>query len=334
MKRSTDILSRSILLALIIALSLSLFACGGASEHGEVYYTVNYYIDGACVKTAQVKEGEPAQNIFPGNDVDRFFAGWYTTPDCRIPYMFGMGISGDLNLYAKYDVNAKGTINEITESVIRGLFYIKVEHYKKDFFGIEYDLRVSFGSGFAFKEKDGGYYILTNTHVVAPLDGYKVRYTAVDYNGVEHKAYIYESPTKGQAYREDYDLACLYFKEDGLRVKPMEFAEADPAPGADVIALGAPNGQRNAITIGKVRDYAQITLTGTTHSDVKFEVIRHTAKSNPGSSGGPLLDSDLKVIGVNYSGVYKDANDLSQTSMTNAVPLSRVFEFLEYYSLA
>ena len=59
-------------------------------------------------------------------------------------------------------------------------------------------------------------------------------------------------------------------------------------------------------------------------SNVRFDVMTHTAYINHGSSGGPLLNSELKVVGVNFAG--------SETAEKGcAVPAEKVAEFLSAY---
>jgi len=74
----------------------------------------------------------------------------------------------------------------------------------------------------------------------------------------------------------------------------LEPAERVPGPGAAVYALGAPLGVEFTITAG------MISATGRQvepSSPVRF--LQHDAAVNPGSSGGPLVDAEGRLVGMN-----------------------------------
>ena len=60
-------------------------------------------------------------------------------------------------------------------------------------------------------------------------------------------------------------------------------------------------------------------------SNVKFEVYRHDAPINSGSSGGAILDYNYNIIGINYAS-STDANGKFLNAF--AVPIEKVKEFL------
>ncbi len=86
---------------------------------------------------------------------------------------------------------------------------------------------------------------------------------------------------------EDWDLALVYCNTiPGLQA--FEFADNEPKVKDEVYASGWHNGSLFATSYGKV---SQI---------IKGYVIT-SAPINKGCSGGPLINGDLKVIGVNRS---------------------------------
>ena len=85
------------------------------------------------------------------------------------------------------------------------------------------------------------------------------------------------------------DLALIKIK--GSLPGPLQFADSEPpAHGALVYAIGNPLGTTNAIADGKV--------TGMRKDNTGTMLIQTTVSISPGSSGGPLLNEDGKVLGV------------------------------------
>ncbi len=120
----------------------------------------------------------------------------------------------------------------------------------------------------------------------------------------------------------------LYFDiGDSDLFEPIPLADTDPKRNEDVISLGSPKGQSNAMTFGYVSEYRQITLTDTPEREscVTFPVISHEAKTNSGSSGGPLLNTEPELVGVNYAGTVSDDYEFHHAY---AIPIEKVKEFL------
>ncbi|MBI5065204.1 serine protease [Candidatus Woesearchaeota archaeon] len=91
-------------------------------------------------------------------------------------------------------------------------------------------------------------------------------------------------------------------------------------PGEEVIAIGSPRGLTNtatkgiisAIRPGDIQDFAGITL------------IQTDASVNPGNSGGPLLNLQGKVVGVNVA-IYGDQS----AGLNFAIKSSELLKFLD-----
>ncbi len=120
-------------------------------------------------------------------------------------------------------------------------------------------------------------------------------------------------------------MACLYFIPSSTNVKKLPIISDNPLPKDDVISLGSPKEQSNSITYGHVYGYKNVTIPNSSKSssNVTFDVIYHDAFINKGSSGGPLLDSNLNVIGVNYAS--------NSSGIGYAIPAVKVKEFLNKY---
>ena len=138
----------------------------------------------------------------------------------------------------------------------------------------------SFGSGFII---DAAGYIITNAHVI---DGMKKIIITLK-NGEE-----YEAEVVGRDKRTDIAL----LKIDAAEPLPIvEVGDSDGIKvGQWVAALGSPYGLDQTLTAGIIS-----ALGRRLPSEVYVPFIQTDAAVNPGNSGGPLMDLDGKVIGVN-----------------------------------
>lgn len=94
----------------------------------------------------------------------------------------------------------------------------------------------------------------------------------------------------------DGDLAVLEVETGD--VEPVEFTGGDaPAPGAVVFALANPGGRGLRATLGLVSG-AQRSLRGPRGRRLRG-AIEHTAPLPRGSSGGPLVDVEGRLLGIN-----------------------------------
>lgn len=130
--------------------------------------------------------------------------------------------------------------------------------------------------------KDGR--LITNNHVV-PRDDMKVQVLLSDGRTLEAKV-LHRNPR--------LDLALLKIKGDNL--KPLSAGDsAKLRVGEWVFAIGHPWGQRWVITAGIVSSKRPVKLA----EDLTTEYIQSDVRLAPGNSGGPLLDADGKVVGIN-----------------------------------
>jgi S1-C subfamily serine protease len=92
------------------------------------------------------------------------------------------------------------------------------------------------------------------------------------------------------------DLALLRAKGSALPFVRLEVARPIH-PGQLAVAIGNPLGFESSVTAGVVSATGR-SLRGQNGRLIE-NVVQHTAPLNPGNSGGPLLDSAGRVIGVN-----------------------------------
>ncbi|MCK4643605.1 Do family serine endopeptidase [bacterium] len=138
----------------------------------------------------------------------------------------------------------------------------------------------SLGSGVIISN-DG--YILTNNHVIKNAD--KIDITLLD--GRKFKAKVKGSDAM-------IDVALLKIEARGLPY--AELGNSDKiAIGQWVVAIGNPFGLNFSVTAGII---SALGRKGITESPLQ-QLIQTDAAINKGNSGGPLLDLDGRVIGIN-----------------------------------
>lgn len=138
------------------------------------------------------------------------------------------------------------------------------------------------GSGFIFRP-DG--YIITNDHVVGGFDEVKV--TLKD--GREYPGKVIRG--------EDSDLAIVKIEAKDLPVLALEDS-SKVRTGQMVMAVGAPFGLQQSVTFGHI---SALGRESAIQDKLYPALIQTDASINMGNSGGPLVDIDGKVVGVNTS---------------------------------
>ncbi|MEI6532639.1 MAG: trypsin-like peptidase domain-containing protein [Candidatus Roizmanbacteria bacterium] len=158
--------------------------------------------------------------------------------------------------------------------------------------GKKNNIQADIGSGFIIST-DG--LIITNRHVVEDTSA---TYEVILMKGIEEKRY----PVK-QIYRDKLnDLSIL--KIDAENLTPFALGNSNNLKlGQTAIAIGTPLGEfRNTVTRGIISGLGRGITTGSPYEGSVEQldgVIQTDAAISHGNSGGPLINSNGQVIGVN-----------------------------------
>jgi serine protease Do len=139
-------------------------------------------------------------------------------------------------------------------------------------------------------------YIITNAHVVEGAQRVRVvvslpsSSSRVDSQPV-HSQQIFNAKVLGRHKKSD--LALLKIEATHLPAITLR-DDVRVRQGELVFAIGSPEGLRDSVTMGVVSSVARQTET----NDAMF-YIQTDAPLNPGNSGGPLVDIDGNLVGIN-----------------------------------
>ncbi len=140
------------------------------------------------------------------------------------------------------------------------------------------------GSGWVYDDQG---HIVTNEHVVDGATSISVQF----WNGKTYTAHLVGSD-------KTTDLAVIKVDAPSSQLFPLSVgSSSDVQVGDGVVAIGSPFGLEETVTSGivsalhrSIDSQSQFTITNAIQTD---------AAINHGNSGGPLLDSQGRVIGVN-----------------------------------
>jgi S1-C subfamily serine protease len=176
------------------------------------------------------------------------------------------------------------TIGEIYRRSFKGVVEITVTTSSATPFGGGQQSAQAQGSGFVYDSKGD---IVTNEHVVDGAQSVSVRF----WNGNTYKASVVGSDSST-------DLAVIKVDAPQSILSPLEVGEsAKVLVGDGVVAIGSPFGLEETVTSGIVSAlHRQMDApNGFTINDS----IQTDAAINHGNSGGPLLNAQGQVIGIN-----------------------------------
>ena len=147
------------------------------------------------------------------------------------------------------------------------------------------------GSGAIIQSDATKSYVITNNHVIS---------NAVSSGTVKVELQNGEKITATIRGRDiAYDLAVLQISKGNLPV--MEIGDSSKVVIGDLsIAVGSPLGLSGTVTSGIISALNRPVTTGnTTSTESYIDAIQTDAAVNPGNSGGPLVNGQGQMVGVN-----------------------------------
>jgi S1-C subfamily serine protease len=162
------------------------------------------------------------------------------------------------------------------------------------------------GSGFVI---DTAGHILTDYHVIAGASSIEV---VLGDGG--------RFPARLVGGDERNDIALLEIKPDNHKLVPLVLGDAKKLQvGQKVLAIGNPFGFQSTLVTGVVSALGRTVRTGP--NTFIEDAIQTDAPINRGNSGGPMLDTQGRVVGINTA-IYSPSGSSGITGIGFAIPIN------------
>ena len=219
-----------------------------------------------------------------------------------------------------YSYESTESVSEIVAQVSPSVVdIVSTTNTSTDIFSktVELPTAVGSGSGVIFEQDDQNIYIVTNYHVIAGANDVKVTIQGsepipahlVGSNPMADLAVIKVSNEEAAAAGVENVTVATFGNSDEVQV------------GEEVLAIGNALGEGDTVTQGIVSAKNKtITVEGR-----ELEVIQTDAAINPGHSGGPLVNMQGEVIGINTA---KTASSVGE-GMGYSIPSNIVVEEID-----
>lgn len=156
----------------------------------------------------------------------------------------------------------------------------------------------SSGTGFNISSKG---LIITNRHVLQDAGGARITFPG---EGV-----FFASNWRSS---EEVDLAVIKLNGSDLPMLELETG-AMPEPGEEVTIIGNPHGLDRVVMQGEVTRYR--------YGDGQYQLMEISAPIQSGSSGSPVINSEMKVVGVIFASSHIEG---SENIRGLAIPVSQI----------
>lgn len=174
------------------------------------------------------------------------------------------------------------------------------------------------GTGIIFDEDKDNIYIVTNYHVVSGATQVTVQLEGIDE----------EIPAKAVGKEADADIAVISISKSDVNklgvdnISKVTFGDSDKLKvGELVLAIGNALGEGNTATLGIISAKDRVIDI----DNLSLNVLQTDAAINNGNSGGPLINMNGEVIGINTAKV----NDARVEGMGYSIASNDVEEIIE-----
>lgn len=218
-------------------------------------------------------------------------------------------------LYNENAIEEKEEFSTTLEDVTKGVVGIsKIKNTGTAILDWDATRELGLGSGIIVSENG---YIVTNWHVAG--DKYSTCYITLE-NGEIYSGNVKWADT-------DLDLAIVKINANGL--KYLELGDSDKIKlGQDVCAIGNPIGIefQRTVTSGIISGLDRtIKIEDTNGESYMEDLIQTDASINSGNSGGPLINKEGEVIGINTVKIT------SAEGIGFAIPINIIKPVIESY---
>ena len=143
---------------------------------------------------------------------------------------------------------------------------------------------------------DASGYIVTNAHVVRGAQHVSVSVPTLITNDSTEEPIINRSHTlEARVLGADDDIDLAVLKVEATNLPAMRLSDYNKLRQGDVVfAFGSPEGLQDSVTMGVVSAVARQL-----DPDSPLVFVQSDAPTNPGNSGGPLVNVDGELVGIN-----------------------------------
>ena len=179
---------------------------------------------------------------------------------------------------------AEKTRIKLFQTVSPSVVYVFARTAPEQLFGPEEHVSdVQAGTGIVW---DAAGHVITNYHVIKGADQFAAHLQSGE-----------SVPVRVIGTAPNYDLAVLQLERTNVPLRPIAVgSSSDLQVGQSAFAIGTPYGLEQTLTSGIVSALHRKIPTAEGHEIAGG--IQTDAPLNPGNSGGPLLDSSGRLIGV------------------------------------
>ena len=225
----------------------------------------------------------------------------YLPSACLTCFFVALTVSGqtpnqnsDFDALHQFNNAVRKIVSKVTPSVVQVMVtgYGPIESERGVTSGVV-GMQQKIGSGVII-DPDG--YIVTNAHVVGGAQHVRVSIPTVATNEATDAPIISRSrivDARVVGSDEDIDLAVLKVEATGLPA--LLIGDYNKLRQGDfVFAFGSPEGLQDTVTMGVVSTPARQL-----DPDSPMVYVQSDAATNPGNSGGPLVNVDGELVGIN-----------------------------------